>query len=283
MAEVYRARVLSGAREGWTVALKRLLPELVKNAEYVQLFTHEAELSSYLNHPNVVRTLEVGSLQGISYIVMDYVDGRDLGQILRRCKERNVQLPIDFAVFLVKTLLDALSYAHNATNPQGEPLGIVHCDVSPSNLFISRTGEIKLGDFGVARARFRPQKAGEVTGKPYYVSPEVLDGKVSIAADLWAANVVLYEALTLQRPFLGTTPEQVLGAVGKRQYLAPRSIRMDLPPALQAIIERGFAKKSQDRFKSAAEFAELLESHYDERIGTPLGIAAVVRGLFGAS
>ena len=283
MSEVYRARVREGRRTGLEVALKRLLPELIRMPEYQELFQHEAQLSSELDHPNVVQTLEAGELQGIAFMAMEFVDGRDLAQILRRCKQRNVQLPVDFAVLLVKTLLDALAYAHELRNSDGEPLGIVHCDVSPSNLFISRLGEIKLGDFGVARARYGPQKAGEVTGKPYYVSPEMLDGEVSPGTDLWAANVTLYEALTLQRPFLGESPEKVLSAVAQMRYLPIRKLRPEIPEALAAIVDRGFSRKAKQRFEHASQFSQALEGLLDERVGTPLGIAAVVRGLFGAT
>ncbi|WIG96609.1 serine/threonine-protein kinase [Myxococcus sp. SDU36] len=284
MAEVYRARVLSGPREGWTVALKRLLPALTRDPESVALFAREAQLSKQLHHPNIVTVLDAGELEGIYFIVMELVDGRDLGQILRRCKVRGIPLPLDFAVYLGKVLLEALAYAHSATGPQGERLGIVHCDVSPSNVFISRVGEIKLGDFGVSRVLVDGKlQGGDVLGKPYYLSPESLLGEVSPEADLWAATVVLYELLTLERPFTGPTPEAVFNAIRARQYRPLRELRPDIPEALEAVVARAFAERPEDRFPTAEEFAQALTPHYDERVGTPLAIAAVVRGLFGAS
>ncbi|AKQ67119.1 Serine/threonine protein kinase PrkC, regulator of stationary phase [Myxococcus hansupus] len=284
MAEVYRARVLAGAREGWTVALKRLLPALTRDPESVSLFAREAQLSKQLHHPNIVTVLDAGELEGIYFIVMELVDGRDLGQILRRCKVRGIPLPLDFAVYLGKVLLEALAYAHSATGPQGERLGIVHCDVSPSNLFISRVGEIKLGDFGVSRVLVDGKlQGGDVLGKPYYLSPESLLGEVSPEADLWAATVVLYELLTLERPFTGATPDAVFSAIRSRQYRPLRELRPDVPEALEAVVARAFAERPEDRFLTAEDFALALTPHYDERVGTPLAIAAVVRGLFGAS
>ncbi|WP_338873975.1 serine/threonine-protein kinase [Myxococcus stipitatus] len=284
MAEVYRAKVLAGAREGWTVALKRLLPALTADPESVSLFSREAQLSKQLHHPNIVTVLDAGELEGIYFIVMELVDGRDLGQILRRCKVRGIPLPLDFAVYLGKVLLEALAYAHAATGPQGEPLGIVHCDVSPSNLFISRVGEIKLGDFGVSRVLVDGKlQGGEVLGKPYYLSPESLLGEVSPVADLWAATVVLYELLTLERPFTGTTPDEVFHAIRSRSYRPLRELRPDVPQALEDVVRRAFSARPEDRFPSAESFAQALAPHYDERVGTPLAIAAVVRGLFGAS
>jgi eukaryotic-like serine/threonine-protein kinase len=280
MAEVFRARALQGPWAQREVALKRLQPELARDPEYIRRFRAEAELSRLLDHPNVIHVLEVGVHQDISFMVMDLVDGRDLGQVLRRCKARGIFLPLDFSLFLGKTLLDALAYAHGLCGPDGQPLGIVHCDVSPSNLFISRTGEIKLGDFGVARAGVRGGAAGELHGKPYYVCPEVLAGQVTAQADLWAATVTLYELLTLERPFTGGTPEEVFAAVRQRRYRAPSQLRPELPAALDAIIARGFACDLGDRFPDAGDYARVLQPLYDENIGTPLAIAAVVRGLF---
>lgn len=281
MAEVYRARVLSGPRAGWEVAVKRLLPQFASDPEYVEQFTNEANLTRLLDHPNVVRVIEAGVLDGQSFIAMELVDGRDLGQVLRRCKQLGIFLPIDFAVFLTHQLLEALAYAGEAKGPDGQCLELVHCDVSPSNLFISRTGEIKLGDFGVARTRSGVTSA-TLQGKPYYLSPEVLDGEVTREADLWAATVTLYELLTLQRPFTGKTPDEVFAAIRQRNFRPPSQLRADVPKALEAIIARGFSPDRSARFKSARDYARRLEPLYDERIGTPLAIAAVVRGLFDA-
>lgn len=281
MAEVYRARVLEGPRAGWQVAIKRMLPELSKDPEAVNLFVTEADLCRYLDHPNIVKVYEAGVREGVYFMVMELVDGRDLGQILKRCKQRGIPLPIDFAVYLERTLLDALAYAHSAHKPTGEPLGIIHCDISPSNFFISRLGEIKLGDFGIAWARAASADDPKMRGKPYYLSPEVLDGEVTPEADLWAANVTLYELLTLERPFTGKNPEEVFDAIRKRRYKRVRELRPDVPEALGAVVDKGFAVDRKDRFQTAAQFAEALTPHFDERVGTPLGIAAVVRGLFG--
>lgn len=281
MAEVFRARVLTGPRAGWPVAIKRLSPELAKKPEYVDQFTSEADLSRLLDHPNIVKVFEVGEIDDVYFIAMELVDGSDLGRILRRCQKRGIRLPVDFAVYLVKVLLDALAYAHTACGPSGKPLGVVHCDVSPSNLFVSRTGEAKLGDFGVARARTVSAGEANIQGKPYYLSPEALEGKISPAVDLWAANVTLYQLLTLDRPYKGETAAEIATAVRKRSHRPIRKLRAEVPPGLEEVIERGFAS-SKDRFETAEEFAQALAPHYDERIGTPLAIAAVVRGLFGS-
>jgi serine/threonine protein kinase len=282
MAEVYKARAVIGPREGHEFALKKLLASQESDPEAVAMFAGEGDLARFLDHPNIVKVHEVGTSGESYFLVMDLVDGRDVSQILKRCRSQGVQWPIDFAVYLSKVLLDALSYAHDAKGPTGKVLGIVHCDVSPSNFFVSRTGDLKLGDFGVARALIDSQGA-EVMGKPYYVSPEVFKGEITPAVDLWAVTVTLYELLTLRRPFLGKSPDEVFAAIKSQSYAPARSIRPEVPEVLEQLIAKGFSPDPADRFQSAAEFAAALAPHYDERIGTSLAISAVVRGLFGTA
>jgi serine/threonine-protein kinase len=282
MAEVYRAKVLSGPREGWPVAIKRLPQSLASDPSCVDRFTSEADLSRFLDHPNIVKVLEVGEVEGVYYMAMELVDGRDLGQILRRCRQRAIPLPVDFAVYLSKTILDALGYAHEAVGPRGDRLGIIHCDVSPSNVFISRTGEIKLGDFGIARAQTSAVDT-DLLGKPYYLSPETLDGNVTVEGDLWSCAVILYELLTLRRPFQGDSRDAVFTSIRGRLYQPAIELRPEISQELSGVVDRAFADNLGDRFADAADFAIALDPHYDDRLGTPLAIAAVVRGLFGAS
>lgn len=282
MAEVYKARAVVGPRQGQEFAVKKLLPEQENDANAVAMFAGEGDLARFLDHPNIVKVHEVGASGDSYFLVMDLVDGRDVGQIIKRCRTKGVQWPIDFAVYLTKVLLEALAYAHAAKGPTGKELGVVHCDVSPSNFFVSRTGDLKLGDFGVARALI-DGGGGELMGKPYYLSPEVFKGQVSIAVDLWACTVTLYELLTLKRPFLGKTADEVFAAIKTQTYVPVRQIRPEVPEALEQVITKGFQRDPANRFQTAAEFAAALEGKYDERVGTPLAIAAVVRGLFGTT
>lgn len=280
MAEVFKARAIEGPHQGQEFALKRLLPELETDPEYSALFAGEVDLSRFLDHPNIVKTHEVGTSGDAYFLVMELIDGRDGGQIIKRCKQKNIPWPIDFAVYTTRVLLEALGYAHEALGPSGKPLGIVHCDVSPSNLFISRTGDIKLGDFGVARGLI-DGGGDSVMGKPYYLSPEALNGVLSPAADMWAATVTLYELLTLQRPFTGKTPDEVFAKIRAGSYVPVRQLRPEVSGALEAIVAKGFAPNEADRFRSAKAYAAALAPLYDERVGTPLAISSVVRGLFG--
>lgn len=282
MAEVFLVRGTAGRFVGRSFALKRLLPALQADAEAVKLFSAEAGLSRHLHHPNIVEVHDVGMEGDAIYMVMDFIDGRDVGQIVKRCRQKKVLWPVDFAVYLTKALLDALEYAHHVTDGSGRGLGIVHCDVSPSNFFVSRTGELKLGDFGVARSLIEGGP-DQVMGKPYYLSPEALEGHLTPQVDLWAVGVTLYELITLQRPFLGKTPDEVFDAIRHSRYVPVQQLRPDVPPVIDGLLARAFDAEPELRYPSAAAFAAALMPLYDERVGTPLAISAVVRGLFGTS
>jgi serine/threonine protein kinase len=261
---------------------QRLLPKLAEDPHHVELFAGEADVSRLLDHPNIVKVFEVGVIREVYFMVMELIDGRDLGAILRKCKQRNLPMPVDFALYIQRTLLEALAYAHGATAPSGRALDIAHGDVSPSNIFISKMGEVKLGDFGSARVRGQAAESGVIAGKPYYLSPEALTGEITREADLWSAAVTLYELLTLERPFSGATPEEVFQAIRGGGYVPVHELRPDVPRAIEALVDRGLASAPEERFATAQDFASEMDGLFDPNVGTPLGIAAVVRGLFGA-
>ncbi|HET7784399.1 MAG TPA: serine/threonine-protein kinase [Myxococcales bacterium] len=285
MAEVYKARVLEGPRSGQIVAVKRLAPRLTTDAEAVDLFCGEADVSAMLRHPNIVEVFEAGVVGEVYYLTMEYVDGRDLALILGRCRERGIFLPVNFAVHIAMAVLDALAYAHEAKGPTGLPLNIVHCDVSPSNLFISRLGEIKLGDFGIAKVRAMggDDEGGTLWGKLAYLAPEQLERRpLSPQVDLWGAATILYEALTNQRAIRGADNDEMQEALRAGRIAGVESLRPEVPPGLGDVLHRALQIEPAHRFTSAQEFAAALKPFHDEISGGALGIASVVRGLFKA-
>jgi serine/threonine-protein kinase len=285
MAEVYKARVLEGQRKDQIVAVKRLTPRLATDPEAVDLFCGEADVSAMLKHPGIVEVFEAGVVGEVYYLAMEYVDGRDLALILARCRERKIFLPINFAVHIAMVTLDALAYAHQAKGPTGLPLNIVHCDVSPSNLFISRLGEIKLGDFGIAKVRAMggDDESGTLWGKLAYLAPEQLERKpLSPQVDLWGAATILYEALTNQRAVQGADNDEMQDALREGRIAGVESLRPEIPPGLGDVVHRALQIDPAARFATAQEFMAALAPFHDEISGGALGIASVVRGLFKA-
>ena len=283
MAEVWRATVRAGPLAGRVVALKRLLPEVARDPEYVELFRREAAISRRLNHPAVVEVLDAGVADGAPYLVMEYVDGKNLREVLAQCTRRSILLPLDFGAYLGHVLAQALDHAHAGVDRQGLPLGIVHCDVSPSNVFISRLGEVKLGDFGVALTPGAAKIGAGALGKIHYLAPEQIRGEpLTPRADLFALGSVLFEVLAGQKAFPGATVDEVGQKILRGEARPPSQVRPAVPPALDALTLRCLAPRPEERWESAAALAAAIATRYDPAIGTPLAIAAVVRGLFGA-
>jgi serine/threonine protein kinase len=285
MAEVYRAVVESGPRAGQRVALKRLLPELACDPGYVALFEQEAEVTRRLRHPAIVEVFETGVSGGTPFIVMEYVDGRNLRQLLAQCAARGILLPVDFGAYVAHVVAQALAHAHEGADEAGRPLGIVHCDVSPSNVFVSRLGEIKLGDFGVAltRGAVRDAPGGGALGKARYLAPEQILGRTPTPqTDLFALGAVLFELLTNEPAFPGRDPTEVGQRILAGKLRAPSELRREVPFELDEVVLRCVAPDPADRYPSAAAVGADLAARYDPAVGTPLAIGAVVRGLFGA-
>jgi serine/threonine protein kinase len=285
MADVYRAVALGGPRAGQEVAVKQLKPELAADPEYVELFRQEALVTRRFHHPAVIEVFDAGVEEGRPFLVMELVDGKNLRQILSQCAQRGILLPIDFGAYLGHQLALALDHAHAGVDRDGQPLGIIHCDVSPSNVFISRLGEVKLGDFGVALTPGATKGARQgAFGKIHYLAPEQLRGQpLTPRTDLFALGAVLFELFTNQRAFPGASVEEVGERVLSGRLRAPSEARPDLPTELDALTLHCLAPAPEDRWESALAIATALTSRYDPAIGTPLAIAAVVRGLFGAA
>lgn len=280
MAEVYRARVADGPHAGELVALKRLQPEHSQDLAYVDLFTGEADLGRLLVHPHIVQLLDAGLIDDTYFIAMEYVPGHDLASTLYRCQELQVVLPVEVAVYIVHCILEALAYAHAAFSPTGTLLRLVHCDVTPSNVFISHEGEVKLGDFGVARARAVVGE-GQSYGKPSYLAPEQIAGAVvDPRVDLWAVAVILYEILAGRRPYRGETPERIAQEILRARPQPIREIRPQVPEGIGEALEIAFQRDPEARFQTAEFFLEALEPFLVPSIGNARSLASLNRWLF---
>lgn len=283
MAEVYRAVAVSGTTRSQPVAVKRLRPELARDPDYVARFEREGAVTRRLRHPGIVEVIETGVAEGTPYLVTEYVDGRNLRQVLAQCAARGILLPVDFAVYVAHVVAEALAHAHEGVDDEGRPLGIVHCDVSPSNVFVSKLGEIKLGDFGVALTPEQVEAAtGGAFGKIHYLAPEQIRGeRPTPRTDIFALGSVFFELLTNQRAFPGSDVNEVGQRILAGKLRAPSELRPDVVFELDAMVLRCLSPDPADRYPSAAAFAAEVATRYDPAIGTPLAIAAVVRGLFG--
>ncbi len=216
------------------VALKRLLDHAAANDELVGLFTDEARLARYLHHANIAQTYDVGQVGETYYIAMELVQGPTLGQLLRQCKATIGVIPFAISVNILCQLCEALDYAHNLTDKQGNPLGIIHRDVTPPNVVISNTGVLKLIDFGIAKAKSAHQTTtvGTLKGKFSYIAPEYLGGRLDSRCDLWSVGALAHELLTSKMLFDADTDLGVLERVRSMPIEPPSTRNSDVPPEL---------------------------------------------------
>jgi eukaryotic-like serine/threonine-protein kinase len=255
MASVHRARELGIEGFERIVALKRLLPHLAEDATFIRSFVREAKLASILHHVNVVQIFELGRVGTQYFISMEHIDGKDLRKILRQARRHAGPPPIGVTLGLLLQLCDALDYAHTMVGEDGQPLGLVHRDVSPSNILINRAGYLKVIDFGIAKAQTSQLKTqtGRVKGKLAYMAPEAVSGKeLDARSDLFAAGVIAHELLTARPLFACKNEYQTLLRVQRGEILPPSHHNRSCPPELDAIVLRALARDPNDRYESAA-------------------------------
>jgi serine/threonine protein kinase len=262
MATVHRA--LEQGADGFErmVALKRLLPHLAEDASFIKAFVREAKLASILNHLNIVQIYELGRVGTAYFISMEYIDGRDLRRILRHARKVTGPPPIHVTAGLIMQLCDALDYAHNKVDDEGHPLGLVHRDISPSNLLVTSGGHLKIIDFGIAKAQSSQLRTqtGRVKGKLAYMAPEAVSGSRDLDArsDIWAAGVILHELLTARPLFASKNEYQTLLKVQRGDIMPPSTFNQGCPLELDAIVSRALARDPDERFASAGELREAL-------------------------
>ena len=261
MAEVFLARVRGVKGFEKIVVVKRMLPKYSSDAELVRLFVDEAKLTVQLQHNNIVKVLDFDEIEDQPFIVMEYVHGRDLFSLLRRAAQNQVKLPVDFCVHCITEMLRGLGYAHEANDINGQALKILHRDVSPANIFIAFSGEVRLGDFGIAhrQGHVDPQ---EMRGKFSYLAPEALQGqKLDVRADIFSAGVVLWETLAGRRLFIGRNKAEILLAVRDKQPEPPSHFNPQVSADLDAIALKAINKTPAARYQSAQDFEDVLADY----------------------
>ncbi len=259
MAEVYRARAYGMAGFEKILVIKKGLPQLLKDEEFIRLFIDEANIAVNLQHVNIVQVFELGEVEGQYFMAMEYIHGLDLSRVISRA--RNIgPFPIPLALFIITEVLKALQFAHTRANEQGEPMHIVHCDISPQNVLISYAGEVKITDFGISRAAF--QASGQhkvIRGKYAYMSPEQVEGKrLDGRTDVFSLGIVLFEVLTGRRLFKMRNRDETLARVRRAEVPSPRAYRPEISEDLEGLMLKALSRRVEDRFTSAGEMFEEL-------------------------
>jgi serine/threonine-protein kinase len=263
MAVVHLGRIVGPVGFSRTVAIKRLHPHLATDPEFVTMFLDEARLAARVQHPNVVATLDVVASHGQLFLVMDFVLGAPLSQLMRAARDRGLEPPAAVVSAIVAGALYGLHAAHEARDQRGESLGIVHRDVSPQNLLVGIDGVTRVVDFGVAKAATRDQstREGQLKGKLAYMAPEqILRKPVDRRADVYAAGVVLWETIALRRLFTADDEGAVIAAVLEGHVPTLSDLRHDLPPDIDGIVARALSADPGVRFPTAQDFAAALEA-----------------------
>jgi eukaryotic-like serine/threonine-protein kinase len=263
MAETWRARLLGAAGVTKPILIKRILSAHADNEAFISMFINEARISATLSHGNIAQVHDFGKVDGEYFLAMEFVDGQPLDRILKRAQAAGLSaLPPQLATFIALEMCRGLHYAHTRKDSSGKPLGLVHRDISPDNVLVSYEGEVKIVDFGIAKARANAltniTAPGVVKGKYLFFSPEQACGEEADArTDVWATGITLYQLLCGRLPADGpehaVTPKLIKGL-----FPPPSELRKDLPAELNAITMRALALKREDRFASSHEFGEAL-------------------------
>jgi TonB family protein len=263
MAEVWKARMRGVEGFQKIVAIKKILPHLSDNQDFIEMFVDEAKLAAQLNHNNIIHIYDLGKIQSSYYIAMEYIDGFDLKAILRRGQERDHPMTVELALFIASKLASALDYAHRKKDFEEKEMGLVHRDVSPQNVLVSQEGDIKLCDFGIAKAASKAShtQAGALKGKLQYMSPEQAWGRhIDRRSDIFALATVLFEMLTNRKLFTGDNELSILEQVREARVQPPSLHNEEVTPEIDRIVIKALQKDPAGRYQTAGEMARDLDA-----------------------
>ena len=262
MAEVFKAKMFGVEGFEKIVAIKKILPEVAEDKEFIKMFIDEAKIAVRLQHPNIVQILELGKIDESYFIAMELVNGKDLKTIRKRLKRVDLLMPPEQSAYAISQVCDGLDYAHRKCDEKMNSLNIVHRDISPQNIIISYEGTVKLIDFGIAKAKSKSTKtqAGMLKGKFSYMSPEQVSGQpIDRRSDIFSLGVVFFEMLTGKRLFLGKNDVETLEKIRKAEVPPPSVFNSAIPPELDRIVLKSLAKDREERYQWASEFSEGLK------------------------
>lgn len=285
MAQLYRAKIIGVQGFEKFIAIKMILPHLAEEKELVSSFIDEAKLAALLNHQNIVQIYDFGEMEGSNFITMEYLFGKDLRAILAKAREIDMPLGIEYGLFITSRICAGLEYAHTVKDFQGTPLNIIHRDISPQNVIVTYQGDVKIVDFGIAKAATQSTatQVGMIKGKVAYMSPEQAAGKpVDYRSDIFSLGILLYELVTGFKLFKGEDTLQILARVREADFDSPELVVGGLPSKLYAILNRALAKDVGARYQSCAEMlADIEEGLYEQGLRpSARGLAQYMRGLF---
>jgi serine/threonine protein kinase len=262
MAEVFKAKTVGVEGFERIVALKRILPSIAEDEEFITMFIDEAKIAVQLQHANIAQIFDLGKVEDSYFIALEYVNGRDLRGIFDDLRKQGQIMPMPQVCYLIMQLCEGLDYAHNKRDVQGRDLNLVHRDVSPQNVLIGYEGEVKLIDFGIAKAAGKASKtqAGILKGKFGYMSPEQVRGlPIDRRSDIFALGIVLYEMLTGERLFIGESDFSTLEKVRNVEIIPPSSFNADIPDKLERIVLKALEKNVEDRYQNAIDLHDDLQ------------------------
>jgi serine/threonine-protein kinase len=269
MAELFLALHRSVAGFEKLVVIKRILPSMNQDKAFIEMLLHEARIAATLSHPNIVQIFDVGQIEGKFFIAMEHIHGEDIRSIVRAMKKKNVaEFPIEHALSIVLGMCAGLAYAHEKRDLDGALLDIVHRDISPQNIVVTFTGDVKIVDFGIAKSGTQigeDTKDGQLKGKVPYMSPEQAAGEpIDWRSDIFAVGVMLFELTTGRRLFKGASEYETLKLICEKDYPSPSQVRPGYPAALDKIVMKALAKRREDRYQSAREMQGDLEAFIRE-------------------